>query len=559
MQADISKYFVTNAVALLVLVLFPVICFAYTEGDINNDDKIGLQETIYSLQVAAGLSIPLSGTTINVPADIPTIQEAIDAANEGDTVNIAAGTFTESLSINGKSIVLTGAGENNTFLDGDGQHVLTVEHSPGVLIENMTVQNGDKGILVLNNSSVEITLVTVKDCSNRGIQLWNNSSAEVSDSTIDNSGRDGIGVLQGSNLTLSGTVTTENNTRHGLMAFLGSTIFIDNAVFSSNLNSGRGISLSDNSGLYISASTVGVVDNGDDGIQASGSSTIGASDGTTITVEVSNSAPQGTGDDGINILDVSRIWSEAAITVRGVPGNGINASGGSDFGLSGQAIVQDCGESGFLLSRGASAYISVRLEIISCTYDGIAIGQGSSFFTSDTGQVIVRDTRPANQGIGIGVYENSILRANGGTFLITGNEQSGIEVGRHSTLSLRDKGAGLDANISTNGYGINAWQTATLRIGDGAVISNNSGTGIYLGQISSGDIRDVTIQNNGDWGISVDDGSSLKLENSAINTNTAGSIELSFGSRANLSGNTLSPASLSCDASVLSRGDLNCP
>jgi hypothetical protein len=46
----------------------------YVEGDTNSDDKIGLQESIHSLQVTAGLAIPLSGTSINVPDDIPTIQ-----------------------------------------------------------------------------------------------------------------------------------------------------------------------------------------------------------------------------------------------------------------------------------------------------------------------------------------------------------------------------------------------------------------------------------------------------------------------------------------------------
>ncbi len=52
---------------------------------------------------------------IVVPIDFPTIQKAIDEANEGDVIKVLPGTYTEQLTIS-KSLTLIGSGAKSTII-----------------------------------------------------------------------------------------------------------------------------------------------------------------------------------------------------------------------------------------------------------------------------------------------------------------------------------------------------------------------------------------------------------------------------------------------------------
>ena len=93
------------------------------------------------------ITIPaVAGKIIRVPANQPTIQAAISAANNGDTVVVSPGTYFENINFFGKAITVKSSnGSSVTIIDG--QQIAPVvtfnsnETSTSVL-SGFTVQNG---------------------------------------------------------------------------------------------------------------------------------------------------------------------------------------------------------------------------------------------------------------------------------------------------------------------------------------------------------------------------------------------------------------------------------
>src|SRR5215468_7514237 len=67
------------------------------------------------------------GGTINVPANQPTIQAAINAAVNGDEILVAPGTYHEAINFSGKTIQLRSTnGPAATMIDTTGMNVSSV-------------------------------------------------------------------------------------------------------------------------------------------------------------------------------------------------------------------------------------------------------------------------------------------------------------------------------------------------------------------------------------------------------------------------------------------------
>lgn len=81
--------------------------------------------------------------TIIVPDDYPTIQEAINNANDGDTVYVKTEIYREHVTIS-KSISLIGEERNATIVDGNGTGTVILITANNVSIINFTIRNAGK-------------------------------------------------------------------------------------------------------------------------------------------------------------------------------------------------------------------------------------------------------------------------------------------------------------------------------------------------------------------------------------------------------------------------------
>ncbi len=107
--------------------------------------------TIIVIAVAFLLSLAAAGgasaqVTRHVPSDYATIQSAIDASVNGDTVLVAPGTYFENIDFVGKAITVRGAdGPEATLIDGQNQGTVVVfqnsETSTSIL-QDVTILHG---------------------------------------------------------------------------------------------------------------------------------------------------------------------------------------------------------------------------------------------------------------------------------------------------------------------------------------------------------------------------------------------------------------------------------
>jgi len=144
--------------------------------------------------------------TIRVPADVATIQGAIDAAVTGDRVLVSPGTYLESIDFNGKAIsVVSDKGADVTIIDAGGQRSVARFHTGETrrsVLKGFTLRNGNAIDYPLHGGGVQIyeasptidgnVITGSSSCSGNGISI-DFSSALVRNNHVHNNRQNGCG------------------------------------------------------------------------------------------------------------------------------------------------------------------------------------------------------------------------------------------------------------------------------------------------------------------------------------------------------------------------------
>lgn len=182
---------------------------------------------------------PATSRTITVPDDYPTIQSAINAASDGDTVFVRNGTYYENVVVD-KAVSLVGESADTTVINGPdtGGWVMSVT-ADNVSVSGFTLmsQYPSRNVgLRIYAENCEVSNCIITD-NWGGILLWG-SSAVMSENTVEGNPYYGIDVNSSPNNTITGN-TVESGIRLDNSSFNN---LIENdcdgiaLVFSSNNN-----------------------------------------------------------------------------------------------------------------------------------------------------------------------------------------------------------------------------------------------------------------------------------------------------------------------------------
>lgn len=159
---------------------------------------------IFFALLTIGFFVIVSGIEVNaavlsVPSEHKTIQDAINAASSGDTVQVSAGTYKEQIKLK-EGVTLKGEGYEKTIIDGGKKDGNVVKGANDSVIEGFTIKNsgtiGMHGATMDASIRIESASMGIKNNrivnNNVGILLFHSPASLISNNIIEMNRNDGI-------------------------------------------------------------------------------------------------------------------------------------------------------------------------------------------------------------------------------------------------------------------------------------------------------------------------------------------------------------------------------
>jgi uncharacterized repeat protein (TIGR01451 family) len=193
----------------------------------------------FSVLAVLPLPRPVSAATITVcgsDCDYTTIQAAVNAASEGDVIEIQGGTYTSGTINISKAITIKGIGTDPVVIQAgaNGGYGLDVSVND-FSIENVTIEkynNANYGLKISGSNNVSVKKVEFRNFVRSGVDLIGCNNAVIEDVYSHDNGGVGIAVSNSTNITLR-NITTSNN------AWGGVGLFTNKNFYPNNLSDGK--------------------------------------------------------------------------------------------------------------------------------------------------------------------------------------------------------------------------------------------------------------------------------------------------------------------------------
>ncbi len=205
---------------------------------------VGLVALVVIAAAVSGI-FALNGSAVTVPDKYETIQEAINAAEDGDEIVVGVGVYRENIDFNGKNIILRSTDPDDpevvdqTIIDGGGSGTVVSFRSgegEGAVLSGFTVTRGN-GILISGGSSPVIENCVIEDNTaefGAGMAIFDSSPTIRNNTIIGNSGFLGGGMfIEESSPRIEGNRIVRNRAEmgSGMVIISGSEpLVIDNHI-----------------------------------------------------------------------------------------------------------------------------------------------------------------------------------------------------------------------------------------------------------------------------------------------------------------------------------------
>lgn len=437
-----------------------------------------------------------------------TIQDAIDAAAEGDVIEVAAGQYAEALQVS-KGVHLKGAGREAVEVVADSSHakrgLMSIDSCKKVRIEGIAFRQigrreASKAVIAMNDCEVEMIDCVVSGSLFRGIEVGpSRNDVVIRGCLVRECSQEGLVVDSSGGRFLIEDCVVEGNGRSGIRVGRMSAGAITSCVMKGN---GTAIMVEDTCDVI--AETC-VLEGNATGIHAQGAATL----------KVVGSKVTGCLSDAVRLVsDAAADVALEGCTISANRGYGIVSSSGARIMVS-SCEIKDNGEYGISLLKTTSG------GLFGNTVCGN--GKGGSVIYGSAQIDVVSNAFKANAGHGLFVSEQS--RGAAEKNVCEGNGKDGIYV------SSQTSGWRLSANtcVRNTGNGIGVVGEAVCPTVEGNVCRENGRNGIELRLGARATVNENLCVDNRAYGLSVDVLAFMAGEGNRYEGNLEGQVYVAEG------------------------------